>query len=240
MKSQVNTTLIYLTIGLSLILVGTFTTFPFLDIKFSSLFYDSIQGFVYKKFVFVRFLYLSVPLLTKLLSGCFGIYLLWQLVKRKSYHAVLTSKISYLLVAAILGPGLIVNSVLKENIGRARPLHIAEFNGGLEFSPALFPSNQCSHNCSFPSGHAAMAFYFTALAYAYVLRNNEKQESAVEENGTKDFSIIYSAGFLFGWLVGFIRIIMGGHFLSDVAASCVIILLTNHVLYLAWQKMKAT
>lgn len=92
--------------------------------------------------------------------------------------------------------------MLKDNWGRARPSHTVEFGGKKTFTPALIISNQCDHNCSFVCGHAAMAF--TPVALAFVLRPRRQRRWAL------------AAGLGFGGLVGVVRIIEGGHFLSDV------------------------
>ncbi|WP_284165892.1 phosphatase PAP2 family protein [Frigidibacter sp. SD6-1] len=57
----------------------------------------------------------------------------------------------------LLGPGLLVNGLLKQHWGRARPADVTEFGGALHFTPALIPSDQCSSNCSFVSGEGSAA-----------------------------------------------------------------------------------
>lgn len=114
-----------------------------------------------------------------------------QTIKRKST--------TYLLVALILGPGVLVNIVLKDNsLGRPRPVHIQEFGGEMKWTPVFHYSGECRKNCSFVSGHAAIGFYW--LAFAWLGRR-------------KQWLV---AGFSLGAIVGFTRIIQGGHFLSDV------------------------
>jgi lipid A 4'-phosphatase len=136
----------------------------------------------------------------------------------------------YLILTCSIGPGLIVNHLFKENVGRPRPSQITSFNGIKEFIPIFAMSDQCNHNCSFPSGHAAMGYYFSALAYAFALYRSG--------NSSSDFTKIYLSAILFGSLVGFSRILMGGHFLSDVVASCFIVLTINHLLYFCIKQLK--
>jgi lipid A 4'-phosphatase len=57
----------------------------------------------------------------------------------------------------LLGPGLLVNGLLKQHWGRARPADVIEFGGAADFTPALIPSDQCSANCSFVSGEGSAA-----------------------------------------------------------------------------------
>ena len=75
-------------------------------------------------------------------------------------------KVSYLLLVLILGAGLIVNGVFKDDFGRARPRDIVEFGGTKRFTPAFVISRECDRNCSFSSGDGAGAFFSVALALA--------------------------------------------------------------------------
>ena len=115
-----------------------------------------------------------------------------------------------------------IGEVFKENFGRARPRHIEEFNGKREFTGAFKISDQCERNCSFSSGHAAMGYFLTAIAYTTNLLY---------------FNRIYLAGIVFGSLVGLSRIVMGGHFLSDVLASAFVVLFLDHVIFILWQML---
>ncbi|MCC2645954.1 MAG: (acid phosphatase) superfamily protein [Rickettsiaceae bacterium] len=197
-----------------------FIIFPESDIVFSKLFYSNESGFFLGKHLFFRLLYDIVPLITKLLVGIcvFGIIL--DLISKRNLK-VLSTPLIYLLLTAALGPGLLVNTILKDNFGRPRPSQIVEFGGDKIFTGPLRISAQCRKNCSFTSGHAAMAFYITSFAYI----------------APSQFSlIIYFFGILFGTVVGLARIAQGGHFLSDVFFSGLFILILNHLLYKLYQK----
>ncbi len=71
----------------------------------------------------------------------------------------------YALVLSI-GPGIIVNSIFKENFGRPRPREIVEFGGEKEFR-ALWEPGIRGNGFSFPSGHASVGFY--AMVAGFVL-----------------------------------------------------------------------
>ncbi len=247
---MINTRLIYITIIVPAIILMVLALYPNLDIKFSQLFYTDSQGFVYRNNFIVLFFFQIIPIFTKIFITSCIVYLLYKILKLKRWQDFLFSTILYLVVTGLIGPGLIVNHIFKENFGRARPVQIVDFNGSKSFSRVLAISNQCHHNCSFSSGHAAMAYYFTALAYALALYNSKKlKESALLKKSSdldssfllKEkaiFPIIYIIMLLFGSVVGFSRILMGGHFLSDVIASCLIVLSVNYLLYLWWQKQR--
>ena len=109
----------------------------------------------------------------------------------------------FILLLLALGPGLVVNVLLKDQLGRARPREVVEFGGHHQFTQFWQPGSTGS-NSSFPSGHAAIAFFM--IAPWFVLRDNKQ---------------IIATGFLvfglsFGALVGVARILQGGHFVSDV------------------------
>ena len=111
---------------------------------------------------------------------------------------------TFILLSLALGPGLVVEFGLKDHWGRARPRDLVEFGGAARFTPAYLPSEECASNCSFTSGHAAMAFYFLTFA---LLAPAPWRRPAV------------AAVVLFGGLTGAMRVAQGAHFASDVIAS---------------------
>ena len=213
-------------VNISLIITAFLTllliVFPEVDISFSRLFFSQEDGFIYQKNFLVYQLYALLPLLTKLFILVCLLYLVYLVVKYRSYKRILRSGVFFLVIAAAISPGLVVNEVFKENFGRARPRHIEEFNGKREFTGAFTISDQCKRNCSFSSGHAAMGYFLTAIAYTTNLLY---------------FNRIYLIGIVFGSLVGLSRIVMGGHFLSDVLASAFVVLFLDHVIFILWQML---
>ena len=182
--------------------------FPGLDIQISEVFYNGQSGFTYGQNKVLLSAFHFVPLLTYTAAIIYITVLLCQFFFRRKVSKI----ILYLILTMIIGPGLIVNSLLKENFGRARPRDIIEFGGNLSFEKALIVSNQCQTNCSFTSGHAAAAYYFTNLSFIVPRRR---------------FARYFLPAMLYGTLVGIMRIAQGGHFASDIAFSCLIILLVN-------------
>ena len=213
-------------VNISLIITAFLTllliAFPELDISFSQLFFFEENGFIYKENFLVYQIHALLPSLTKLFSLICLIYLVYIAIKHRSYKRVLRSGVFFLVIAAAISPGFVVNEVFKENFGRARPRHIEEFNGKREFTKAFTISDQCERNCSFSSGHAAMGYFLTAIAYTTNLLY---------------FNRIYLAGIVFGSLVGLSRIVMGGHFLSDVLASAFVVLFLDHVIFILCQML---
>lgn len=122
----------------------------------------------------------------------------------------------FLLLTLAVGPGLVTNLILKDNWDRARPIQIAEFGGSKLFTPPLVISNQCERNCSFVSGDAAFAFWLHSFAYVTPRRRRK---------------VILMTGLAAGAGIGFMRILMGAHFLSDVFFAGFFTLLTSAAVY---------
>jgi membrane-associated phospholipid phosphatase len=67
------------------------------------------------------------------------------------------------LATLALGPGLLVNALLKNNWGRPRPHMTDLFGGDWPFVPAGEWSQFCPRNCSFISGEASSIFWLACL-----------------------------------------------------------------------------
>lgn len=121
-------------------------------------------------------------------------------------------------LAILIGPGILINSVLKPNWGRPRPCDTVVFGGAYEYIPpgTIGPYETAK---SFPSGHASMGFVFLLPAFL-LLRKNPKAATCV-----------FVVGFLCGAGVGASRIAEGGHYLSDIAWSGAIVYFTGLTLY---------
>ena len=103
-----------------------------------------------------------------------------------------------------------MNLLLKNIWGRARPNDILQLGGKDYFSSWYEISNACNHNCSFVSGDAAVGF---SLVVLYFL--------------TKRIVYFWSSLF-FGFGIGLIRIMEGGHFVSDIVMAAMILYLSYY------------
>jgi len=108
----------------------------------------------------------------------------------------------FFLASMALGPGLIVNTTLKDHYGRPRPKQVEEFGGAYAFLPILTPGPHRDAR-SFPSGHASIAFFL--LTPFFVCRKRRWLGAA--------FLLV---GLVWGTLVGLARMHQGGHWPSDV------------------------
>ena len=120
-----------------------------------------------------------------------------------------------------LGPGLLVNVILKDHWGRARPADIVEFGGAAHFTPAFQISNQCARNCSFTSGEAASAG-MSALVLLVLLWPRAPRGTRIALALGLGTVVLVTSG---------LRIMMGRHFLSDVTFSLLFCALITACLY---------
>lgn len=180
-------------LGLFVLLLGMFLIWPRLDIQVAAWFHQADAGFFLADNPLVRLSYRLFAKLHFLVLALLLGLLIWQRARGLSRRGTW-----FLLLALLLGPGLLVNLVFKEESGRARPRDIVEFGGHKSFTGAFIRTDQCATNCSFVSGHAAMGFYLLTLAW--VLRRR----------------YWLWLGLALGSLVGLGRLLQGGHFLSDV------------------------
>jgi lipid A 4'-phosphatase len=105
------------------------------------------------------------------------------------------------LAALALGPGLLVNGILKSYWGRPRPASTDLFGGNLPFVPAGQWSDACPKNCSFVSGEAASILWLLCLVP--LLPAGWRRSGVI--------AIVAVAVFTSG-----LRVAFGGHYLSDV------------------------
>jgi membrane-associated PAP2 superfamily phosphatase len=144
------------------------------------------------------------------IAGC--VWMCWALLRDRRWRAVQPGL--FLLLVLIAGPGLIVNQFFKANWGRPRPHQVVEFHGEHAFVPVGSPGDMEQHNSSFPSGHAAVAFYLMTPAFLVSRKRRFLARG------------LMALGLLYGVWMGGIRIVQGGHFVSDVVWSCGIVYFT--------------
>jgi lipid A 4'-phosphatase len=112
----------------------------------------------------------------------------------------------FLIVSLALGPGLLVNGVLKEGWARPRPGMVTQFGGDYTFMPWWDPRGACDSNCSFVSGETSSAVWTTAPA---MLTPPPWRYVALGAAGL--YSIVFAS----------MRMLTGGHFLSDVIFAAI-------------------
>lgn len=192
--------LIMTSVAAFILAASGFLLSPGLDIAVADIFYIPGHGFIG-----------HVPWVVALRFALKGIYvvgatlavigLVWSVITARPFAGLTAIRWLFLTLALSVGPGLVANVLLKDQMGRARPNQVEIFGGGKKFTPPLIAAKQCQRNCSFVSGEAASMFaLFFALAFLV----------------TRHSTVLIGAALAMGSLAGLIRMAQGAHFLSDV------------------------
>jgi lipid A 4'-phosphatase len=201
--------------SLGLLLPAAFLSFPEADIRVSAFFFDPAAGiFTYRSHPAAEALHEATRVCVAGVAAFVLFALGARMTKaprlkglRRLFHA---PGLLFIALVWIVGPGLIVNSLLKEHWGRARPHQVLFFGGDKRFTPPFLPAGECERNCSFSSGDPTAGAAF--VAFAAVDRKRRKFWIAL--------SVILGAAF------GTARLVQGKHFLSDVLTSLYIVYVT--------------
>jgi len=194
-----------------------FVLLPRIDLYVSSLFYSPDESvFFLHRAPLVKFAYRAVPWIGR----CVFVLLVVGLVvmfatRRRKLLGLERKAYLYLLLVLLLGPVFLVNTVLKDCWGRARPNEVVEFGGTKMFTPAFFVYEPFETSGSWPSGHAAFGFYF--VSFALLLKKRR--------------ALAMAAAVTLGSLIGLGRMVQGRHFLSDVVFAFFFVYMTARVLY---------
>lgn len=124
---------------------------------------------------------------------------------------------TFILLSVALGPGLVVNGVLKDHWGRPRPRQIEEFGGLYPYVPPVLVAETPGR--SFPCGHCSVGYLY-ALGW-WIWRRSHPRRAAVS----------LATGLAAGTLLGLGRLAAGGHFLSDAIWAALVAYGIAHVLY---------
>jgi len=190
-----------------LIVTAVLAAIPAVDMGFSRAFYAEGR-WLWRGMWLWRFLfhYGCVPALIMV----FAATLVWaasHLTRR--WHACRRPCL-IMALTVLLGPGLLVNVLIKPYWGRPRPLHVQAFGGQQPYRAWWQPSDHLTTDRGFASGHAATGF--SLLAAALVLPPPWRRTRALAT----------AAALSFGSLMALGRIAEGKHFLADVALSAAV------------------
>lgn len=186
--------------------------FPAIDIYLAGMFFDG--RFYMRRQWWEQALHQGVGVfLCASMAGVVAVYAFNRVAKAQLW-GIDGPKVLYLVLVLALGAGLLVNTTLKDNFGRARPRDVQQFGGPKQFTPAFVMADQCATNCSFSSGDAAGAFFSMSLAMVFGRRR-----------------VLFITGLAFGVAVSISRMAAGAHFFSDILVSFFVMLITADVLY---------
>lgn len=212
---------VFIALWATLFLTALFLALPGIDLAVSDAFHRAGSGFWLSENPILRGLRKSSSYVmgAALIAALAAILLASRGAGHRS--AVLARKGGFLLLGFALGPGLLVNGVLKSLWGRPRPVHIQPFGGDVGYEPVWRISEACASNCSFVSGESSSAAWMVAVLVLVPRRWR------------------LAAGLplvLYAIMLSLNRIAFGGHFLSDVLLSWS---LTALVMGLTWRVVVA-
>jgi len=208
-------------IVLAALMLGTLILFGLTDLdrELASLFFrpaNADSPWPYARMPIGRLVYHSAPFLTAALSLTALAGLAWGFVRRRQSHY--RRYAGFVLLAVALGPGLVINGILREQWGRPRPRQTEQFGG--EYAHHRVHEPGASRKCkSFPCGHSSVGFAFCVF---YFLLRRSRRKAAF---------LALSVSILMGLVLGIARMADGGHFSSDVLWSGYIVFLVAWLLY---------
>ena len=201
------------------LVIGFFVTLGFyFDIFFSGLFYKNNGEFLIQSYDTFSIIFRQI-ILPSLLVYIFVLPFLSLFIPIQNIffgYKFSLREIFFIWISGATTLILIVNVLLKNMWGRARPNDILNFGGEATFTPWYKLGDACLSNCSFVSGDSSVGF----MLIVFYLITNKKP-------------FFYFALF-FGITLGLVRIMAGGHFFSDIIFSQIIVtasLMVSIILY---------
>jgi membrane-associated PAP2 superfamily phosphatase len=182
-----------------------FGLFPQLDLAISALFYPITRNGntfglrIDPSLMLARNigLWIGMAIILAVLAA-----LVMKLILPKRRLLIPGRAVVFLIVTMALGPGLVVNVILKDHWGRPRPIDVTQFGGNEHFVPWWDPRGDCPGNCSFVSGDVSGAFWTVAPA-------------ALVPPAWR--VLAYGAALTLGAAMAALRLVAGAHFFSDAA-----------------------
>jgi lipid A 4'-phosphatase len=185
--------------------LALFRGWPDVDLAASAPFHDAVLGTWAGASPPAEALREALWTSTEVAAAVFALALLVSLARRG--RAAVPARVwGFGLAALALGPGLLVNGLLKAQWHRPRPRTVAEFGGEADFTPAWQVAGDCARNCSFVSGEAAAIL---TLALVLWLIGGRRLSGAARPIA----ALVLVAAVL---AASGLRLAAGGHFLSDV------------------------
>jgi lipid A 4'-phosphatase len=199
-----------------LIVSVVFLALPGIDPWFTGLFYNPRVGFPMDRLPAFTALRAAGDLAVKGVVAVLIGSLVVKLLRPLRGSPIPPSYVLYLLSSLVVGPGLVVNVLFKENWGRPRPDAIVPFGGQAPFVEIWDMTDYCRGNCSFVSGEASVAIWLVAAAI--LLPPSWRTRGRILIG-------------VFAVLLSLNRIAFGRHFLSDVLMAWALTVLVLTVLY---------
>ena len=221
---------LFIALGIAAVVGVIFGLFPQLDLAISALFYpvagDRSTMFGWRLSPVIGNardigLWISTVLVAPAVAATILKLILPQ---RKMF--VSGSAALFLMLTMALGPGVLVNVLLKDHWGRPRPIDVTQFKGDQHFVAWWDPRGDCPGNCAFVSGDVSGAFW--TLAPAALAPPQWR-------------ALAYGAALALGTGMAAMRIMAGAHFFSDAAFAGVftfLIIWVVHGLIFRWPRTR--
>ena len=183
-----------------------------IDIYLSHLFYFGNNQFFLQSYYFitsfVRKIILPIVIIYIFIIPILSLFFPLKLLYLK--YEFKFRDIIFIWGASIFNLGIVVNLLFKNMWGRARPGDILQFDGKENFTPWFQISDACSNNCSFFSGDASVGF--SVIVFYFLTKK----------------MVFFWLSLFFGLIIGLVRIMEGGHFVSDVVMAAVVLYLSYY------------
>jgi membrane-associated PAP2 superfamily phosphatase len=223
-----NRTGLCIALALAAIIGIVFGLFPELDLWLAGLFFDGSRPNGFLPRAWVRYVRDTSMWVIALFAVVPALAVILKLLLPRTRMLVPGRAVIFLLATLAIGPGLIVNVVLKDSWSRSRPIDVGQFGGEERFVAWWDPRGNCPRNCSFVTGDGSGAFWTLAPA-------------ALTPPAWRPLA--YGAALTFGAVIGVMRMSFGGHFFTDVAfagiISFLLIWLVHGLLY-RWPATRIT
>lgn len=191
-----------------------------IDIFISNLFYLEQERFILQSYdiitIFIRKIFLPFLIIYLLILPFVAIILPIKKIYFNFNFKI--REVIFIFVTISFNLIVVVNILLKNSWGRARPNDILHLGGVNSFTPWFQFSDACNSNCSFVSGDAAVGFSIIVLFF--ITKNK----------------IFFWMALSFGSILGLIRILEGGHFLSDVILAAFFIFILHFIQFWLYEK----
>jgi lipid A 4'-phosphatase len=214
----------FVLVGLAALTGLVFALAPGIDLAVAAFFHGAaVQETMPRLFRAIAVLRILEPVVTMLAIAPAVMVLVIKLFWPRRTTIMPARAALFLVVSLVLGPGLLVNTVLKDHWARPRPGMVTDFGGGMTFRPWWDPRGTCTDNCSFVSGETSSAVWLAAPALLVPLPWRYAAFAGVA---------VYAAA------IAAMRLLLGGHFLSDVLFAAIftgLVIWTVHGVFLRWR-----
>jgi lipid A 4'-phosphatase len=211
-------------VGLAVLTGLVFAVAPGIDLAIAGFFHGlAVEETTPRLYRAIAIFRAVEPVVTMLAVAPAVVVLIVKLFWPRRATIMSTCAALFLIVSLALGPGLLVNTVLKDHWGRPRPGMVTDFGGDMKFLPWWDVRGPCEGNCSFVSGETSSAVWLFAPALLVPLPWRYAAFAGVA---------VYATA------IGFMRLLLGGHFLSDVLFAGIftgLVIWTMHGVFLRWR-----